>query len=92
MNRIDRISAILIQLQSRRIVKAADIAERFNISLRTVYRDIKTLEEAGIPLIGEAGGWLSLAAGNVYQRRSNRVFNCRKICREANRCIDHGAL
>src|SRR3954468_6588260 len=55
MNRIDRISAILIQLQSRRVVKAADIAERFNISLRTVYRDIKTLEEAGIPLIGEAG-------------------------------------
>jgi predicted DNA-binding transcriptional regulator YafY len=55
MNRIDRISAILIQLQSRRVVKASDIAERFNISLRTVYRDVKTLEEAGIPLIGEAG-------------------------------------
>ncbi len=54
MNRIDRISAILIQLQSRRVVKANDIAQRFNISLRTVYRDVKTLEQAGIPIIGEA--------------------------------------
>ena len=63
MNRIDRISAILIQLQSRRVVKASDIAERFNISLRTVYRDIKTLEEAGIPLIGEAGVGYSIMDG-----------------------------
>jgi predicted DNA-binding transcriptional regulator YafY len=63
MNRIDRISAILIQLQSRRVVKAADIAERFSISLRTVYRDVKTLEEAGIPLIGEAGVGYSIMDG-----------------------------
>src|ERR1700760_395680 len=63
MNRIDRISAILIHLQSRRVVKAGDIAERFNISLRTVYRDVKTLEEAGIPLIGEAGVGYSIMDG-----------------------------
>jgi predicted DNA-binding transcriptional regulator YafY len=63
MNRIDRISAILIQLQSRRVVKAADIAVRFNISLRTVYRDVKTLEEAGIPIIGEAGVGYSIMDG-----------------------------
>jgi predicted DNA-binding transcriptional regulator YafY len=63
MNRIDRISAILIQLQSRRVVKAGDIASRFNISLRTVYRDVKTLEEAGIPIIGEAGVGYSIMDG-----------------------------
>lgn len=63
MNRIDRVSAILIQLQSRRVVKAIDIAGRFNISLRTVYRDIKTLEEAGIPIIGEAGVGYSIVDG-----------------------------
>ena len=55
MNRIDRLAAILIQLQSRSLVKAQDIAEKFSISLRTVYRDIKALEEAGVPVIGEAG-------------------------------------
>ncbi|OOQ60902.1 helix-turn-helix transcriptional regulator [Mucilaginibacter pedocola] len=63
MNRIDRISAILIQLQSRRVVKASDIAERFGISLRTVYRDVRSLEEAGIPVIGEAGVGYSLVDG-----------------------------
>jgi predicted DNA-binding transcriptional regulator YafY len=63
MNRIDRITAILIQLQSRKVVKAQDIADRFNISLRTVYRDVKTLEEAGIPVIGEAGVGYSIMDG-----------------------------
>ena len=63
MNRIDRLSAILIQLQSQRVVKAQDIADRFEISLRTVYRDVKALEEAGIPLIGEAGVGYSLVDG-----------------------------
>ena len=55
MNRIDRLTAILIQLQSRRIVKASEIAARFEISLRTVYRDIRALEEAGVPIGAEPG-------------------------------------
>lgn len=55
MNRIDRLSAILIQLQSKKVVKASEIADRFDISLRTVYRDIRALEEAGIPVGAEAG-------------------------------------
>src|ERR1700739_4908423 len=63
MNRIDRLTAILIQLQSKRVVKAQDIAERFSISLRTVYRDVRSLEEAGIPLAGEAGVGYSIMDG-----------------------------
>lgn len=63
MNRFDRITAILIQLQSKKIVKAQDLADRFEISLRTVYRDIRSLEEAGVPLYGEAGVGYSLVDG-----------------------------
>ncbi|HTD92804.1 MAG TPA: YafY family protein [Chitinophagaceae bacterium] len=63
MNRIDRVTAILIQLQSRKVVKAQDMADRFRISLRTVYRDIRTLEEAGIPILGEAGVGYSIMDG-----------------------------
>lgn len=55
MNRIDRLSAILIQLQSKKVVTAQQIADRFDISLRTVYRDIRALEAAGVPLGAEAG-------------------------------------
>ena len=63
MNRIDRLSAIIIQLQSRKTVRAQDIADRYQISLRTVYRDVRSLEEAGIPVIGEAGVGYSLVEG-----------------------------
>jgi predicted DNA-binding transcriptional regulator YafY len=55
MNRLDRLSAILIQLQSKRVVKAQEITDRFEISLRTVYRDIRSLEQGGIPILSEAG-------------------------------------
>lgn len=63
MNRIDRVSAILIQLQSKKIVKAQEIADRFSISLRTVYRDIKALSASGVPVGGEAGVGYSIMEG-----------------------------
>ncbi len=63
MNRFDRIAALLIQLQAHRVVKGADLAARFGVSLRTVYRDLRTLEQAGVPLAGEAGVGYSLAEG-----------------------------
>jgi predicted DNA-binding transcriptional regulator YafY len=63
MNRIERIAAILIQLQSKKIVRGQDIANRFAISLRTVYRDMKVLEESGVPIISEAGIGYSLMDG-----------------------------
>ena len=55
MNRIDRLTAILIQLQTKRIVRAEEISNRFEISLRTVYRDVKALMEAGVPIGSEPG-------------------------------------
>lgn len=55
MNRLTRITAILVQLQSKKIVTAKEIAEHFEISLRTVYRDIKTLQDAGVPIGSENG-------------------------------------
>jgi predicted DNA-binding transcriptional regulator YafY len=63
MNRIDRLVAIQTFMQSRRLLTANDIAERFDISLRTVYRDIRALEESGVPIVGEAGVGYSIEAG-----------------------------
>jgi len=63
MNRIDRLMGTMLLLQSRRVTRAEDIAEHFEISLRTVYRDVAALSEIGIPVIAEAGVGYSLMKG-----------------------------
>ncbi len=63
MNRFDRIIAIFIQLQSKRVVTAQEIADRFEVSLRTIYRDIRSLEEAGLPIVSEVGVGYSMMDG-----------------------------
>lgn len=50
MNRIDRLFGILTLLQSKKFVTGEKIAEKFQISIRSVYRDIKALQEQGIPV------------------------------------------
>lgn len=50
MNRVDRLFGILTMLQSRKYVAAEKISDRFGISIRTVYRDIRALGEIGIPV------------------------------------------
>jgi biotin operon repressor len=63
MNRVDRLMAIVVRLQSRRVVRAEDLAAHFEISVRTVYRDLAALGEAGIPIVAEAGVGYSLVKG-----------------------------
>lgn len=63
IKKFDRIVSILIQLQSKRIVKAQELADRFEVSLRTIYRDIRTLEASGVPIYSEAGTGYSLMEG-----------------------------
>lgn len=55
MNRIERLHAITTALQSKRIVKAEELAKKFEVSLRTIYRDIRALEAGGMPIGAEAG-------------------------------------
>ncbi|WP_162055231.1 helix-turn-helix transcriptional regulator [Pontibacter pamirensis] len=63
LNRFDRIVAMLVHLQSGRVVKAQEMADRFQVSLRTIYRDIRSLEASGVPITGEAGVGYSLVEG-----------------------------
>jgi predicted DNA-binding transcriptional regulator YafY len=63
VNRIDRLVAILIYMQGRRVTRAEDIADEFATSIRTVYRDIAALGEAGVPVVGEAGVGYSIMRG-----------------------------
>lgn len=55
MRRADRLFQIVQILQHRRLTTAALLAERLDVSERTVYRDIKDLAGSGVPVQGEAG-------------------------------------
>lgn len=63
MNRVDRLLGYLIIFQSRELVRAQDLAARFEVSERTVYRDVDALVELGVPLVGVAGEGYRLMAG-----------------------------
>ncbi len=63
LKKFDRVVAILTQLQSKRVVRAQDLADKFGVSLRTIYRDIRTLESSGVPIMSEAGIGYSIMEG-----------------------------
>ena len=62
-SRLSRLTAILLQLQSGRLVTAVALAARFNVSVRTIYRDIRALEQSGVPVITEEGKGYLLMEG-----------------------------
>ncbi len=62
-SRLSRLVAILTQLQSKRLLTATELALKFNVSVRTIYRDIRTLEAAGVPIFTEEGRGYSLMEG-----------------------------
>jgi predicted DNA-binding transcriptional regulator YafY len=63
MNRTDRLVALVMMLQSKRVTTAAEMASHFEITERTVYRDIAALGESGVPIVGEPGVGYSLMRG-----------------------------
>lgn len=63
MNRIDRLFAILLTLQHKRHVRAQDLARQFEISKRTIYRDMSALNQMGIPIASLPGEGFELVEG-----------------------------
>ncbi|WP_160070390.1 helix-turn-helix transcriptional regulator [Sphingobacterium bovisgrunnientis] len=61
--RLTRLTSILIQLQCKRLLTAHELAEKFGISKRTIYRKIKTLEQAGVPILTDDGKGYTLMEG-----------------------------
>ncbi|MFK4300967.1 putative DNA-binding transcriptional regulator YafY [Paenibacillus sp. RC254] len=63
MNKTERLLAIVLELQRSRVLKAEELAARVETSVRTIYRDIQALSEAGIPIVGLPGSGYSLMEG-----------------------------
>src|SRR5262249_17975274 len=64
MKRLDRLLSIALLLSARRRLKAAELAARFEVTLRTVYRDARAVPEAGFPVVGSAGDGYLLPPGS----------------------------
>lgn len=63
MNKTDRMLAIVLELQRKGMQRAEDLSATFETSVRTIYRDVQALCEAGVPIIGAPGQGYSLVEG-----------------------------
>ncbi|MFT6272576.1 MAG: putative DNA-binding transcriptional regulator YafY [Dinoroseobacter sp.] len=63
MRRADRLFQIVQHLRGGRLLTAGVLAERLEVSPRTIYRDIADLQGSGVPIEGEAGVGYVMASG-----------------------------
>ncbi|MGJ7522281.1 helix-turn-helix transcriptional regulator [Variovorax sp. LT1P1] len=63
MRRADRLFQLVQLIRGRRLTTAAFLAQRLEVSERTVYRDVADLQQQGVPIEGEAGVGYRLGAG-----------------------------
>ncbi|RCW48314.1 putative DNA-binding transcriptional regulator YafY [Paenibacillus prosopidis] len=72
MLKLDRLLSITMALLNTKRVGAAELAERFEVSLRTIYRDMESINQAGIPIASFAGqdGGYEIMEGYRLERQS----------------------
>ena len=63
MSHLSRLISILTLLKSKRLITATELADKFEVSVRTIYRDIRKLEESGVPVVTVEGRGYTLMDG-----------------------------
>ena len=63
ISRLSRLTAILLKLQSKPFVSVEQLSEQFEVSKRTIYRELNALEGAGVPIVQEEGKGYSIMEG-----------------------------
>lgn len=85
MSQLSRLISILTLLRSKRLLTASELAVKFDVSLRTIYRDIRKLEEAGIPVYTIEGRGYSLvdnytvAPVHFTEKQANALITAQHI-------------
>ena len=86
--RLSRLTAILTMLQSKKLLTSTEIADKFDISKRTAYRDIKSLIDSGIPIYTIEGKGYSLVDGFTMppvmftEEEANALITANNIIRQ----------
>ena len=63
MNKMERMLSIVLELQTREWTRAEELAAQFEVSKRTIYRDMQALSEAGVPVVSMTGQGYGLMEG-----------------------------
>ena len=73
-SRLSRLTAILTHLQSKWLITAPELAQCFNVSVRTIYRDTRALEQAGIPIFTEENSSRDIEPLALYNTIDNWIL------------------
>jgi len=90
MSQLSRLISILTLLKSKRILTANELSEKFDVSIRTIYRDIRKLEKSGVPVITIEGRGYSLMNGYTVapvqftERQANALITAQHLVNQTN--------
>lgn len=89
MSQLARLISILTLLKSKRLLNATELAQKYEVSIRTIYRDIRKLEDAGVPIITIEGRGYSLMEGYTVapvqftEKQANALITAQHIIRQS---------
>ena len=91
--KLERMLTIIVMLLNRNRVTATELAEKFNVSIRTIYRDIQTIDMAGIPIVSHSGNNGGFSIYDDYKLNHqvltiNNISSLLSILKDINSAVD----
>lgn len=90
MSQLSRLISILTLLKSRRVLTAPELSDKFDVSIRTIYRDVQKLIESGVPIITLEGRGYTLMDGYTVapvqftEKQANALITAQHLVGNSN--------